>query len=380
MEIKSVNLAICSTGELYGGVEQFIYTFSDYLKKETNINFMVLLFNKGLLYDKLKEAKIETNIIPSGFKYNIGVLKQIIKIFKEKKINVVHTHGYKANILCSIAGKVCNARIIKTEHGKQEPSKGLGFIKMSLNLYLDRFFTKYLVNGLVFVSRDIQNFFHKTYSKSKQWVIYNGISPIEVVGNKDTGIDSRYFNIGIIGRISEVKGHIYLLMAIKRLEHIENIRLYIFGEGPLRKVCEDYSNANGLSNKVYFMGFKTNIYDYMNKLELLVMPSLYEGLPYTVLEAMNMKVPIIASEVGGLKEVINNNYDGILVPIGNELAIANAIEQIYNDQRLRNTFAQNAYKKICSKFSASYMGERYIDLYSELFYKGLKSPKNWGKI
>lgn len=363
MKIRQINLAICSTGELYGGVEQFIYSFSDYLKKEINVNFIVLLFNKGLLYEKLKEAKIETYIISSGFKYNIGVIRQIIKLFKEKEINVVHTHGYKSNILCSIAGKVCNAKIIKTEHGKQEPSKGLGFFKMSLNHYLDRFFTKYLVDGIVFVSRDIQNFFNKAYSKSKQWVIYNGIAPIEVVGNKDIGLDSRYFNIGIIGRISEVKGHIYLLKAVKSLEHIENIRLYIFGEGPLRKVCEDYCNANGLSNKVYFMGFKKDIHAYMKELNLLVMPSLHEGLPYTLLEAMYLKVPIIATNVGGIKEILVNNVDALLITPADEVKLANSIRCLYQDVETRKRFINNAYKNVAKLFLIEKMIPEYLNVY-----------------
>lgn len=365
MKSEHISLAICSTGEIYGGVEQFIYIFSNYLKSETKVNFIVILFHKGLLYEKLKETNIETYLFPS-YKYNFFLIRQIVKVLKERKINIVHTHGYKANILCSIAAKICNAKVIKTEHGKQEPSKGLGFFKMSLNLYLDILFTKYLADGIVFVSRDIQNFFNKTYSKSKQWVIYNGIAPIEVVGNKDTGIDSRYFNIGIIGRISEVKGHIYLLKAIKRLEHIENIRLYIFGEGPLRKVCEDYCNANGLSVKVFFMGFKKDIHVYIKELNLLVMPSLHEGLPYTLLEAMSLKVPVIVSEAGGLKEVIVNNYTGLLVPPQDAKALAQSIEKIYRDFKLRELLTHNALLEVSRNYSINVMVKKYLEMYYEL--------------
>lgn len=369
MKINKINLAICSTGELYGGVEQFIYTFSNYLKKETSVNLIVILFNRGLLYEKLRETNIETYIIDSNFKYNkynLYLIKSVIELFKKKNINIVHTHGYKANILCSIAAKICNARVIKTEHGKQEPSKGLGFFKMSLNLYLDRLFTKYFADGIVYVSRDIQNFFNKKYSKSKQWVIYNGIAPIEVVEKKDTGIDSRYFNIGIIGRISEVKGHIYLLKAMKELEHLDKIRLYIFGEGPSERVCKDFCSSNGLSNKVFFMGFEKDIHVYMKKLNLLVMPSLHEGLPYTVLEAMSFKVPVIASEVGGLKEVIVNNHNGLLVPPQDTELLAQSIEKAYKDLKLRESLAHNAFIDVFKNYSINIMVKKYIIMYKNL--------------
>lgn len=379
--MDKINLALCSTGELYGGVEQFIYTFSNYLKSETKLNFIVIIFNKGLLYEKLKEAKIETYIISSSLKYNIGVIRQIIKLFKEKKINVIHTHGYKANVLCSIAGKVCNAKIIKTEHGKIEPSTGYNRFKMQINHKIDRIISRLLLDEIVFVSKDIESYYKRYYKAIKSTVIYNGIPRIEVNSNKNLqDFDYNAFNIGIVGRLTEVKGHLFLLRALKNLIGLGNIKLNIFGNGHLEERLRDYCNKNDISSIVIFHGFKENIYEYIAALDVLVMPSLHEGMPYVLLEAMYLRVPIIASDVGGLKEVIDNNHDGILVPSEDEVAIANAIEQIYNNQKLRITFTQKAYKKICSKFSISYMGKRYIDLYLELICKGLKSPKNWGKI
>ncbi len=294
-------------------------------------------------------------------------MNQIANLFKEKKINIVHTHGYKANILCSIAAKMSEAKVIKTEHGKQEPSKGLGFLRMSTNLFLDKLVTKNMCDSIVFVSKDIQKHFNGAYPNKKQYVIYNGIEPI-VVSETDgaSEIDSNYFNIGIIGRICEVKGHLYLLKAITMLNHIDDLRLYIFGEGPLKKTCEDYCNSNGIAGKVYFMGFKNNIYDYMSKLDLLVMPSLHEGLPYTILEAMYLKVPVIASDVGGLKEVIKNNETGILVPPKDIGALSSAIMNIYQNKNSKKDLIINAYDKACSQFSIKHMTDKYLKAYSEI--------------
>lgn len=361
----NIKVALCASGEIYGGVEQFIYSYSNYLKKESKIKFIVVLFNRGLLYDKLNEAGIETYLFLSQ-KYNPLIVKQIANLLKKKKINIVHTHGYKANILCSIAAKMNNAKIVKTEHGKQEPSKGMGYLKMSMNLFLDKIVTKYMCDSIVFVSKDIQKHFNGAYPHNKQYVIYNGIEPISIVNSKGAEeIDDKYFNIGIIGRISEVKGHLYLLKAMTMLNHIDDLRLYIFGEGPLKKTCEDYCNSNGIAGKVYFMGFKNNIYDYMSKLDLLVMPSLHEGLPYTILEAMSLKVPVIASDIGGLKEVIKNNEDGILVPPKDIEALTSVIEYLHQHKDIRENLTKNACNKVCSQFSIEYMTDKYLDIYSE---------------
>ncbi len=364
---QNISLAICSTGEIYGGVEQFVYTFSKYLKKTTDIDFIVILFNNGLLYEKLKAENIETYIIPGSLKYDFTVVKKITRLFKERNINIVHTHGYKANILCSIAAKMSKAKVIKTEHGRQEPSKGMGFFKMSFNLYLDRLISKHICDSIVFVSRDIQRHFNKAYLNKKQRVIYNGIEPISVSESASIAeIDDKYFNIGIIGRITEVKGHLYLLKAMTMLNHIDDLRLYIFGEGPLKKACEDYCNSNGIAGKVNFMGFKNNIYDYMNKLNLLVMPSLHEGLPYTILEAMYLKVPVIASSVGGLKEIIDNNTNGFLVTPQDIGSLSSAIKHVRQSKDIRENFMNNAFNKVCSQFSIEHMTEKYVNVYSEI--------------
>lgn len=369
MEIKNINLAICSTGELYGGVEQFIYTFSDYLKKETNVNFIVLLFNKGLLYEKLKEARIETYIISSIFKYNIGVIRQIIKLFKEKEINVVHTHGYKANILCGIAARIYNIKVVKTEHGKLEPSTpySLKWIKMQFNHLIDKIISKRVLDSIVYVSKDIEAHFKDNYNGLNSYVIYNGIQPIKFnKNNKLPDFDYNTFNIGIIGRLSEVKGHIYLIKAIKRLSGLKNIRLYIFGDGSLKDKLQSYCIDNNIFKYVHFMGFKDNIYDYIHALNIFIMPSLYEGLPYALLEAMYLKAPIIASDVGGLKEILENNVDATLVPPADEEKLANAIRYLYINSKVREQLVNNAYKKVSEEFLIDKMSIKYLNVYQDV--------------
>jgi glycosyltransferase involved in cell wall biosynthesis len=359
---KSLSIAICAAGEIWGGVEECICILAERLREE-GANPLVVVFNRGLLSERLASRGIAVEVVDSRFKYDMSAVFKIMRILSRYQVDIMHVHGYKAMILGGMAAAMLKVRIIKTEHGRLEPFKGLGHLKMSLNLYLDRLFSKHLLDGIVFVSKDIQYFFSKSYLKIKQYVVYNGIEPIEVDETKSIEIDNGYFKLGVIGRISEVKGHMFLLKAMRRLKHLENIRLYVFGEGPLEKECKDYCSNNGLSDRVYFMGFKRNIEDYLSRLDLLVMPSLHEGLPYTLLEAMYLKIPVVASGVGGIKEVIDDGHDGILVPPQNEMALARAIEHIYRVQEIRDIIAKNACKKVCSKFLASHMIYSYIYIY-----------------
>jgi glycosyltransferase involved in cell wall biosynthesis len=362
---EPLNVAICAAGEIWGGVEEFICTFSRELKNK-GLNFVVILFNRGLLAKRLNENGIQVEVLNTGFKYDLTSIFKIKKILSNHRVDIMHIHGYKAMVLGGAASALLGIRIIKTEHGRQEPSRGFGRFKMSLNLYLDRLFSKHLLDGIVFVSKDIQYFFSKSYLKIKQYVVYNAIEPIEVDETKRIEMDNGYFKMGVIGRISEVKGHMFLLKAMRRLKHLEKIRLYVFGEGPLEKECKDYCFTNGLYERVYFMGFKRNIEDYLCRLDLLIMPSLHEGLPYALLEAMYLRVPVVASEVGGLKEVIDDGQDGILLPPQDEEALSYAIERLYNNKELRDAIAHKAYNKICSEFMAMDMMEKYINVYHEV--------------
>ncbi|RPI79635.1 MAG: hypothetical protein EHM45_02070, partial [Desulfobacteraceae bacterium] len=155
--MRPINLAICTAGELYGGIEQFIYAYAELLNKHDRVKPIVVLFNKGLLYERLKQSGIDLYMIDSNYKYDFSCLRKIVGIFRNKKINLVHTHAYKANILCGLAARYCRIKALKTEHGMLEPAKGLNFIKMSLNLFADQWIVKSFFSGIVFVTNDIKS-------------------------------------------------------------------------------------------------------------------------------------------------------------------------------------------------------------------------------
>lgn len=359
---RPFKIAISSTGELYGGVEQFIYTFAKGLYNQYNVSPLVILFNKGVLYEKLMERRIPVEVVELKFKYSIFSIFKIAEILRKYRIDIVHTHGYKATILAGVAAKMCRLKIIKTEHGRLETTEGWGHYKMVLNTFLDRIVSLFILDAAVFVSEDIQSWYLQYYKNVRRAVIHNGIEPI---GTSPKNNSKKSFDIGIVGRVTEVKGHLYLLKAMQRLTNLENIKLCIFGEGPLEAELKEFCDKTGLSQRVTFMGFRKNIYEYLNYLDLLVIPSLHEGLPYILLEAMYLKVPIVATNVGGLKEVLKNGEDAILVPPKDGNALARAIEVMYSDQELRFRMAQRAFDKVCEQYLCDMMVKKYMDLYNE---------------
>lgn len=361
--IEGLRVAICSSGELYGGVEEFIYTFSEYLKENVKIEFLVVLFHEGKLFDKLKKNGVKVEVVASAFKYDLSLPLKLIKTFRRHRINIVHTHGYKSNILAGMAARFCGIRIIKTEHGRQEPSRGFSGRKISFNLKLDRFITGSFADEIVYVSKDIQSFYQMIYRKPRQTVIYNGIKPIAISENGSVRLDRDFINIGIVGRIAEVKGHIHLINAVKRLPDLGKLRVLFFGEGPLKDTLQSYCEKNGLSERILFLGFKDNIHEYISQLDLFIMPSLHEGLPYALLEAMFLRVPIIASNVGGIKEILENDVDSMLIEPSNPESLASAIRRLVENKELGMRLQEKAFQKVSDCFMIDKMAGEYLRVY-----------------
>ena len=365
---RLMHIAICSAGELYGGVEQFIYLYTQHLRSLDGIEVVVILFHDGLLCKRLRDAGIETHLVQSRWRYDPRAVGDVARILAQRGIDVVHTHGYRANIVCALAAATVGVPVVKTEHGKLEVplSLRLGSIKMYLNILADHLITLAFVRRVVYVTSDLASRFRAFHRFKRTAVIHNGIAPI-VSGQDESAspFDRRHFNIGIVGRVSRIKGHIFLLQAVEKLSDLENLRVHIIGRGPLESKLKEYCVSRGIESKVHFWGFREDIHHLMRHLDVLVMPSLYEALPYTLLEAMYLRVPTVGSAVGGLQEVLQNEESGLLVHPEDEMELATAIRKLHDDPAIRERLAQEGFARVTSHFMIDGMALKYADIYRE---------------
>lgn len=369
--VSRLSLALCAPGELWGGVEQCVETLASRLTT-LGIPVIVITLFDGPLRARLEQSGIAVTVAAGSGPYDPRAVVEIVRVLRRHRVNVLHTHGYKATILGAIAAKTVGARLVRTEHGRLEPSAGIERLKMSVHERMEIMASRYAADAVVFVSNDVRCHSATTGTARIERVIYNGIEPFSVSDDEsrqvreDLSDTAGAFRVGIVGRIVPVKGHSYLLEAFRIIGSSLNARLYVFGEGPLENEHRRFSEAAGLANGVRFMGFKRNVRAYLKSLDVLVMPSLHEGLPYTLLEAMYSKVPVIASRVGGLAEVIDHGVTGILVPPADPSALAAAIERLYRDPKLRDSLAKNGFAKTCEQFLVDSMTASYIDVYTSI--------------
>ena len=213
----------------------------------------------------------------------------------------------------------------------------------------------------------------KKYEKildSKLIVIENGIKCVNI--NTDLKFLKENLNlplnvqtvIGVIARLEKVKGVEYLLHAFKKIiENYDNILLLIVGDGSERLNLEVLSEELNISRNVMFLGYRNDIDELLQLVDIYVLSSLSEGLPLGLLEAMAAGCAVVASNVGGVPSVIRNNKNGILVAPKNSCEIYHALETLIVNKNFRNILSKEAFEHVTQNYGSSIMVSKYLLLY-----------------
>jgi glycosyltransferase involved in cell wall biosynthesis len=369
---EKMKVALCAAGEIYGGVEEWVCTFVRTIKTEDlSIEPVVILFYDGPLAKRLRDEGVSV-FIPGGRKYDLRSFSRIKKFLQKEAVEIVHTHGYLATVLCARSAHQLGLRVIKTEHSIIEPPPARGNIlrhlRMHLNHCLDRFVTRRYCSTVVYVSRFAREHIHGSYKKTlSATVIPNGIVFQEPDPAFETDFNPHHYSIGIVGRLSEVKGHRYLFAAIAEIvtekKVSKRIHLHVFGDGPLKDELWSLCGQLGIHDYVTFHGFRNHIYQYIARLDLFVMPSIFESMPYALLEAMYAARPVIVSRVGGMREVVEDGIDGLFCEARDSQSLKEQIVTLINDPSLSKRLGSAAHEKITRSYSIHTMIDSYLDVY-----------------
>lgn len=365
-------LALCAAGEIWGGVEQCVYTMARTAAGRPEALLpLALVFHEGLLARRLREIGLPV-VVPSGrSRYDPRIVWQMRDALRAHAIEVLHVHGYKATVAGGLAARLAGVKVVKTEHGRLEPPAGWrdlpSHARLRANLLLERAASALLVDALAFVSRDMLRSGANYPARIPRHVVYNGVGPVDggpARGAQTGGCD--VFHVAIVGRIAKVKGHEELIAAAARLRHMPGLKVHVFGSGPLETRCRQLCASLGVADIVEFHGFCPDISRELAHMDLLAIPSRHEGLPYALLEAMRLRVPVLASRVGGLAEVLELEQSGVLVPPGDPRQLAEAIERLRSDPARRVRIADRAYRQAQRMFTAEAMQRGYAAIYASL--------------
>jgi len=362
---QPINLMHIISGDIWGGAEAQAFDLLRMLVENTNWNIRVIVFNSSLLSEKLRHHGIETVLIDEKTTPPYTMIKEIRKQIKQHNINIIHTHGYKENILGNISNLfISKTKSIRTAHGNPEFRTSWKAPQKIIFKYLDLIIGKLLQQKIIAVSSQLEELLSRSY-KNKVVKIHNSIRPVI---KQPTPLATKIV-IGIAGRLVRVKRvdiFIDMVNHLSRNEHMPQFEAWIIGDGPLRHELESQAKRLQVDSLVNFTGFINPVIPKLQKLDLLIMCSDHEGLPITLLEALSLGVPIIAHRTGGIPEVLCNGEAGVLISEHTPTSYSKAVIDLVSDPVEMKKLSYKSKKHFNNKFNLDITYRYYVDLYENL--------------
>lgn len=363
-------LHVIGGGE-FGGAERHILNLATAMDPDMVEVSVCCLFAEPFV-QVAREAGIKAHSVPMRHKLDFSIVTKIRDLIAGEGIDLVHTHGVRANLVGRVAARMAGVEtVVTTVHsllGQDYPD----LFSRLVNMFIERA-SRSLTSHFIAVSGGLQEALIKQgISEDKITVIYNGLNPDLFKSTEATigkwrqkaGFRQDKLLVAIVGRLHPVKGHGYFLKsAAEILKTRTDVHFLVVGSGPEREKLEEYTEKLGILDHVTFTGFVSDVAELMPDLNLLIVPSLWEGFGLTALEAMALGVPVVATSVGGLPEIVHHGTTGLLVPPADEAGLTRGIAWMLDHRQEALEMSAAAKSVVEEKFTASSMARNTQDLY-----------------
>lgn len=317
--------------------------------------------------EKLGVRVIEADGI-ADCSFSFKAIKALDEIFKEEAPDIVHTH---ASLSARIAAKKNGIKVVHTRHCLEDEKKGIKKLiyKLINNSLSDR---------VIAVSDAVsENLTADGIAESKLRTVYNGITPLKELSEEERkkaraeyGIRDSEVVVGIVARLEPVKNHAMFLEAAKVIATICPEAVFmIVGEGSMRESLEAKAREDKIADRVIFTGYIQDVNDIMNVIDIHVLTSEKEALSISLIEAMSIGKPVVATDSGGPREVVENGKSGILVKPNDTVNLTMAIVRMIQRPDIRAKFGREGKKIVQNKFMSAAMAENIENIYKELVLK-----------
>ena len=365
-------------GLSFGGPEKLVYDMIKHIiKNQNNIKIIKL---EICCYDIL--GHFAEKLIGEKQKINLSLLKRkpgidlfypfkLASLIKQKKIDVIHAHNATAWFYVTWASILTGVPIVYTEHDRSFPTP----LRLK---YFHYFFGKY-ATAVIAVSKAVKKNLEKYEHIKNVKVIYNGIDPdlfkpasIEekVLKKKQLGLNKNDFVLGNVGRMDYLKNQRILIEILPALKKISpQIKLILVGGGEEEGNLKKLAIKKDVKNDVTFLGQRSDVNQILKAFDIFIFPSLTEGLPLVIIEAMATGLPVVASYVGGIPELIIHGKNGFLVSPTSKKGIKNTIIKLLQNQKLRQNVGKTGREIFESRFSLPQMVKNYLKVYNEVIKK-----------
>jgi len=353
-----------------GGTEQVIKNLVSSVNKEKfNVSILCIEEPIGPFGEQLIGTGIKVDSFQRKIGFDFALIFKIRKYIKQHKIDILHCHQYSPWVYGVFASFLSNTKIIFTEHGRFYPDSG-SWKRQLVNPFLV-FCTSSITSISKATKRALVEF--EYLNPKKIYVVYNGIALMqsnpEMVSRLrlEYNISQNDIVFGTVARLDPIKNQTLLIHAFEQVHRTnQNCKLLIVGDGDERDKLEQLSVELNIAKSVTFIGYIAKPADYMDLMDIFLLPSLSEGTSMTLLEAMSLRKPCVVTNAGGNSEVILHNHNGVVTPNGELQPFIEGMLQLVNNNDLRNKFGENSYNRFMNIFLNQTMGNSYMDIYSKI--------------
>ncbi len=307
--------------------------------------------------------------IPIYRRWDYGDIKRLVRIIKRHDVKILHTHGYRSDIVGSIAAKLTGIPVVTTAHGFTAANARLG-----LNERVGRFFLRF-VNRVIPVSENVKaKLLESGVKAEKVELIENAVDFAYFAQSPDIdfrakwGIGRGEIVIGSAGRLSPEKAHVNLIRAVGMLPAnvLQEVKVVIAGSGAEELKIVETARKIGIEDRLIMAGYIDDMRSFYHAIDIFCLPSLTEGSPLTILEAAASGKPIAAAKAGSIEKLITDKVDGYLTEAGDVRGISEFIEKLTASAELRDSFAEALRSKLQTDYDIESWSSKIFSEYERL--------------
>ncbi|HTN83937.1 MAG TPA: glycosyltransferase [Sorangium sp.] len=319
--------------------------------------------------EQLRRRGVEVHLVPKGPGFDRTLTARLAALFAARGVGLVHSHNHLSLIYAAPAGWLHRVPVIHTKHGVSQDMQGRRWLRSAASAFVDAHVAVSQPTAAVVLGR-------REVDPPKLHVVANGIDLSRFAPDPaararvraELAIPQDAWVVGSVGRLSPVKNHALLVRAAA-MSLPRSGRLLLVGDGPERGRLVALARELGLSERVVFAGERHDIPALLAALDVFALPSLSEGLPLALLEAMAAALPAVATDVGGVATALVDGETGFLVPSGKVAALAARLSDLRADPGRAAQMGRRGRAIALRRYSAARMAERYMDLYALLLMR-----------
>ena len=349
-----------------GGAEKNLFRLAVGLKDRGWDVSVAALSGRGEVGKWLDAAGVPVHYVEMRSKLEPRWFARLVRLLRRERPDILHTFLFHANA----AGRLANlfARVPAVVSSVRVAER-----RRKSHLYVD-FLTQALVDAEICVSEGVREFTARRarISESKLVVIPNPVEPLETTRTRDEtrrelGASTTDKVVLSVGRLDVQKGYEYLISAATGiLRRRSDVIFAVAGEGPARGALEEAVRAAGIAERFRLLGWRADVADLYSAADVFVLPSLWEGMPNALLEAATFALPMVATDVEGTREIVEDGRAGLIVPPGDAAALEGAIERVLADRGLAQKIGQAVREYVGREHGMEAFLEAHESLYRRL--------------